>query len=171
MKIRIVGPSGSGKTFLAEHLSQKYQIPSYELDDLFWDNSSGGYNCKRDSAERDAMLENILQNENWIIEGVQHTWTAATFAEADIIYLLELPALLCRFRIIRRFIKRKMNRESRKNETLKSLVSLLRWTKKFYRVNLPEIKNSLLPYENKIVSVSSKREISRILADKDKTDC
>jgi len=35
-KIFILGSSGSGKTFLANLLSKKLNIPSYDLDDIFW---------------------------------------------------------------------------------------------------------------------------------------
>lgn len=40
MKIHIIGCSGSGKTYL---LSEKYNIPHYDLDDIQWDNNSDGY--------------------------------------------------------------------------------------------------------------------------------
>lgn len=43
MKIHIIGCSGSGKTYL---LSEKYNIPHYDLDDIQWDNNSDGYGVK-----------------------------------------------------------------------------------------------------------------------------
>lgn len=43
MKIHIIGCSGSGKTYLAKALSEKYNIPHYDLDDIQWDNNSDGY--------------------------------------------------------------------------------------------------------------------------------
>ena len=46
MKIRIIGCSGSGKTYLAKRLSEKYTIPSYDLDDIQWDNSQNSYESK-----------------------------------------------------------------------------------------------------------------------------
>lgn len=157
MKIHIIGPSGSGKSYLARKLSQQYSVPAWSLDDLFWDND--GYSGKRAPEERDAMLEKILRREQWIIEGVQHSWVGRAFEDADVIVLLEPPALLCRIRIIRRFIHRKMTRHARKNENVKSLISLLKWTKKFYKVNLPEIKTELEPYSGKTVSLTRRRDI------------
>jgi adenylate kinase family enzyme len=164
MKIRIIGPSGSGKTFLAKRLSEKYHIPVCSLDDLFWDNSKGAYNCKRDENSRDAMLEQKVSQEDWIIEGVQFTWCESSFAHADVIYFLDTPPLLCRVRIIRRFLKRKFHRTSRKNETLSSLVSLLKWTKKFYHVNLPQIRSTLSKYENKVVTLPHKQDIQHLIS-------
>lgn len=163
MKIHIIGPSGSGKTFLSHQLSAKYQITAYELDDLFWDNRHGTARVKRNAAERDAMLQEILQQPNWIIEGVQHTWVTPCFAQADMILFLQPPALLCRFRIIRRFLHRKLKGISRENETLQSLMHLLKWTGKFYRINLPEIKDTLLPYKDKVLPITCKKELSAYL--------
>lgn len=112
MKIHIIGPSGAGKTYLAQRLSEKCGIPSYELDDLFWNNE--GYSGKRASEIRDAMLAEILQKDNWIIEGVQYAWVGESFAQADVIYLLDPPAWLCRARIVRRFVQRKLCSTARK---------------------------------------------------------
>lgn len=161
MKIHIIGSSGSGKTYLSKRLSQKYGIPAYALDDLFWDND--GYSGKRDPDSRNAMLAEILQKNDWIIEGVQYAWVGRSFEEADIIYLLEPPAYLCRMRIVRRFITRKYCGTARKNESLKALMELLKWTKKFYGVNLPKIKDTLAPYQKKVVCVSGKNEVRVIL--------
>ncbi|CCX37500.1 putative uncharacterized protein [Clostridium sp. CAG:1013] len=164
MRIRIIGASGSGKTFLAKQLGEKYHIPICSLDDLFWDNSKGAYNCKRDENSRDAMLEQVVSREDWIIEGVQFTWCESSFAQADVIYFLDTSPLLCRVRIIRRFFKRKFNRTNRKNETLSSLISLLKWTNKFYHVNLPQIRSILSKYETKVVTLSRKQDIKHCIS-------
>lgn len=156
MKIQIINPSGSGKIVLAKRLEDRYHLPICSLDDLFWDNSNGAYSFKRDENARNTMLEQVVSQEDWIIEGVQFTWRESCFAQADIIYFLDTPPLLCRIRIIRRFFKRKLTGTGRKNETLSSLFSLLKWTKKFYSVNLPEIRNTLAKYENKVVTLSGK---------------
>ena len=155
MKIHIIGASGSGKTFLAKQLSERLGIPAWELDELFWDNSAGSYN----SNERGRMLEEILECDDWILEGVQHSWLGQAFAQADVICLLTTPPLLCRLRIVRRFFVRKWKKTGRRNETLRSLLKLLVWTRKFYRVNLPQIRAGLEPYRGKVVELKTKREI------------
>ena len=163
MRIHIIGPSGSGKTYLSQKLSEKTGIPCTSLDELFWDNSSAVSNTKRDPRERDQMLRSAMQQDNWIIEGVQHAWVGSSFEKADTIYLLEPPALLCRIRIIRRFVKRKYTGTSRENETFRSLLDLLGWTKKFYRVNLPEIHEKLQPYQSKVIRITNKRELRQVM--------
>ena len=162
MRIHIVGASGSGKTWLSKRLSEKYEVPFYALDDLFWDNVRGCYSVKREEAERNRMLREIIAQESWIIEGVQHAWVGESFEKADVIYCLETPPALCRIRILKRFFERKRNRTSRENEDLQSLLRLLKWTKKFYRVNFQEIRGILERYENKVVYLKGNRQVQDI---------
>ena len=128
MKIHIIGCSGSGKTYLAEKLSKKYSIPHFDLDNIQWDNTSDGYGVKMSIYKRTVLLENILKNESWVIEGVYYSWVLDCFCDADIIYLLQIPKYIYTFRIINRFIKRKIKLNNGKKETIKSVYNLLKWT-------------------------------------------
>ena len=150
MKIHIIGGPGSGKTFLADRLSRQLEIPHYDLDDLQWDNAAC-YVTKRDPQERDALLRQILQQEDWIIEGVYHKWCGQCFADADRIYLLEVHRYRYRTRILRRFFRRKLGLEKGKKESLRSLAALLRWADKYQNVQLPEIRKLLAPYSFKVI--------------------
>ena len=149
MKIHIIGGPGSGKTTLAKQLSEKLQIPHYDLDDLQWDNGAG-YGTKRDPKERDALLEQLLSEDDWIIEGVYYAWCGQCFADADQIRLLHVPRRVYRRRIIRRFLLRKLGLEPGKRETLKSLSALLKWADKYERINLAEIRKILSAYPDKV---------------------
>ncbi|MBQ7172889.1 MAG: AAA family ATPase [Clostridia bacterium] len=150
-KIHIIGGPGSGKTTLAEKLSEEIGIPHYDLDDLQWDNSSDHYGVRRDPDERAKLLDAILQNEDWIIEGVYYAWCEKCFADADKIYLLHVPRRVWRRRIIHRFFRRKLGIEKGKRETVKSLFALLKWADRFETKNLPEIKKILEKYQEKVV--------------------
>lgn len=163
MKIHIIGGSGTGKTYLAKELSKKYNIPHYDLDELFWDNTAEQYGTKMPAEKRDFMLKDILKKDGWIIEGVFYDWLDESFEAADIIILLEIPVYICRFRIIRRLVKRKAGIEKAKRETLKSLADLLKWTGKFQKDNLLQIRAKLNKYQDKTVVLQSKREAARYI--------
>ena len=163
MKIHIIGCSGSGKTYLANALAKKYNIPHFDLDDIQWDNNAEGYGTKRPLEERNALLQEILNNNEWVIEGVYYAWVQQSFDEADKIYVLDMPRYLYKSRIIIRSIKRKLGIQQGKRETLKSVYNLLKWTETFQNKNLKEIKTILDKYENKVIWLSSKKDVREII--------
>ena len=134
MKIHIIGGSGSGKTHLARALSEEYGIPHYDLDELQWDNSSNAYGRKRAREERGLLLDDILKNPDWI-------------------YLLSVPRYKYRYRIIRRFVRRKLGLEKGKKESLKSVAALLRWADKYQKEDMAEIRRILAQYPEKVISI------------------
>ena len=166
MKIHIIGGPGSGTSTLAEVLSQRYGIPHYDLDELQWDAAAESYGKKREAAERDDLLHQILKQDDWIMEGVYYVWCAQCFADADAIFLLKVPRAVYRRRITRRFIRRKLGMEKGKKETLKDLRALLRWADKYQKENMIEIRNMLAPYADKLVerngfSAVGKKDLSK----------
>ena len=163
MKIHIIGCSGSGKTYLANALAKKYNIPHFDLDDIQWDNNAEEYGIKRPLEERNALLQEILNNNEWVIEGVYYAWVQQSFDEADVIYVLDMPRYLYKSRIIVRSIKRKLGIQQGKRETLKSVYNLLKWTETFQNKNLKEIKTILDKYENKVIWLSSKKDVREII--------
>lgn len=162
MKIHIIGCSGSGKTYLSKQLSAKLNIPRFDLDDIQWDNSTDGYGIKMPLEKRDRLLCDILQNDNWIIEGVYYSWVEKAFEDADKIYVLDVPKYLYKFRIVRRSIRRKLGFEKGKKETLKSVIDLLKWTDTFQNNNMPEIRKILDKYSDKVVWLKSKEEVNAV---------
>jgi DNA topology modulation protein FLAR-related protein len=94
---------------------------------------------------------------------IYYKWLEKSFKDADIIYILDLPKYIYKFRIIKRFIKRKLKLETCKKETLKSLLDLLKWTDKFQNEDMKEIIKILEKYKEKIYFIKSKKEINKIL--------
>lgn len=163
MRIHIIGCSGSGKTYLAKKLSNKYHVPHFDLDDIQWENSSDSYGVKRPLEEKIEMLQKVCIYKEWIIEGVYYAWVQQSFEEADKIYVLDMPLLLCKIRIIWRFLKRKLRLEKGKQESLKSLYNLLKWTNVFQKKNMQEIKLIMEKYEEKVVYLRSSKEVKNLL--------
>lgn len=155
-KIRIIGCSGSGKTYLSKYLGNKYKIPSFDLDTIVWDNSEF-YGIKNDKIKRSLLFSNILENKSWIIEGIYYNkWVKQTFDDADIIYVLNIPAYICIYRVIKRFIKRKLHKENGKKESLKSLISLICWIYNYNRKEFPTISLVLKEHSEKVIYLNKK---------------
>ena len=167
MKIHIIGCSGSGKTYLAKALSKKYNIPHFDLDDIQWDNNADGYGVKMPVEKRTELLNNILENEDWIIEGVYYAWVGKCFEDADKIYVLDIPKRIYTYRIIKRTIKRKLGLEKGKKETLKSVYNLLKWTDTFQNKSMVEIRKILSHHTQKTMWINNRKEVKRIIDSED----
>ena len=73
-----------------------------------------------------------------------------------------MPKYIYKFRIIKRFIKRKLKLEAGKKETLKSLSDLLKWADKFQNEDMKEIIKILEKYREKVYFIKDKNEIKKI---------
>lgn len=100
-KIAIIGPSGAGKTVLARILSGKLNIKVYHLDRLFW--KSGWQSIE--GATRIDIMESLIREKRWIIEGTYIRSSIPRLDEADTIIFLDTPALVCLWNVIRRHLR------------------------------------------------------------------
>ena len=165
-KIHIIGGPGCGKSFLAKKLSEKLKIPTYDLDDIFWCNDKNTFGVEAKPKVRDNNLKSILDKNDWIIEGVYGGWTKPSFKKAELIIILRPKTIIRQWRIIKRFLKRKLAFiPSKKKETWKSFFGLLKWSKKYYIKNFPGIYKQIEPYKNKTITITkSKITIDEIIA-------
>ncbi|MBN2351560.1 MAG: hypothetical protein JXD23_03250 [Spirochaetales bacterium] len=162
MKIHIIGPSGSGKSFMARKLSAETGIPVTELDDIFWDNRIESYGLKRSPQERDRLLHKVLEDDDWIIEGVYYSWLEKPLRTADRVLFLYPPYPLQVLRIIRRFLLRKIGLlRTKKKETLKSLLDLLKWNRLYNIEAAGFIKR--LRLERRVDILLKKKDLSLLI--------
>ena len=109
-------------------------------------------------------MHEILMKEDWIMEGVYYDWCDSIFEDADRIYVLEISPGICKRRIVKRFLRRKLKLEPGKKETIKSLIALLKWTGRYQNHNLLEIKKKLQSFSEKTIYIHSVKE-ERMLID------
>jgi adenylate kinase family enzyme len=130
-KIHIIGGPGSGKTFIAAWLSRRYDLPAFDLDEIYWDGRAGRYGVRAPEPERDAALARILDGPGWIIEGVYYGWLSRSFEAADRIVILTPSVWTRDARLVRRFLARKAGRAPTKRETAADLWRLIRWNHRY----------------------------------------
>jgi adenylate kinase family enzyme len=151
-RIHIIGGPGSGKTHLALHLAKRFDVPHQNLDDLYWDHDSPYYGVRANANERDQKLALALAGDGWVVEGVYYQWVGVSFDQADIIIALAPSIWVRHFRIIRRFILRKLNRLPNKKETLRDLWKLILWGDAYDRKNLTQARDFIEKRGRKIVT-------------------
>lgn len=134
-------------------------IPSYDLDELFWDRAANRYGAKALETERDARLTELVRQEAWIIEGVYYSWVEQSFDEADIIGVLRPPVLLRDLRILKRFLRRRLGLVSAKHERLIDLYRLILWNHRYEAANLATALESIERYNGKILVCASAEDL------------
>jgi adenylate kinase family enzyme len=153
-RIHILGGPGSGKSYAARHLSHRLGITAYDLDDLFWNRAAQRYGVRASDVDRDAGLVAITQQDAWVIEGVYYRWLKASFERADIIFVLCPNVYLRDWRILKRFVSRKLGIVPSKRESLLDLYRLIQWNHKYDSDNLKRAMDFFREFENKVVVCS-----------------
>ena len=162
-KIHIIGGPGSGKSFFARQLFEKLSIPSYDLDNIFWDQKANDYNTKTEERIRGKLLGEIMKKDRWVVEGVYYRWVNESFEGADKIVILNTPLAVRNWRIFVRFIKRKMRIVKSKSEKFTDFVNLFLWNSKFDSDNLIRIRSHLQKYNDKIIEIKTKKQAQEFL--------
>ena len=159
LKIHIIGGPGSGKTWIARQLSGVYNIPAFDLDDIFWEKNAPHYGIKSPPEKRDSELKEILSKRSWIIEGVYYSWLTDSFHLADLIIILKTSIWLRDVRIVRRFAKRKLGMITTKRESLRDLQKLIKWNHGYDSNNLKPALDLVSEYQDKIIFPQNESQI------------
>jgi adenylate kinase family enzyme len=139
-RIHIIGGPGSGKSYIAAKLAQHFSIPAYALDDLFWNRAAQRYGIRADPTERDRQLANVVVQNGWIIEGVYYQWLAPSFDAANIIIALTPSVWVRHWRVVKRFILRKLGKLPSKSESAADLWRLVCWSHAYDKANLAQAR-------------------------------
>lgn len=100
-RIAIIGSAGSGKSTLSQKLGEILSLPVVHLDRFYWKpNWTPTVNDEWDEFVKDAVSE-----DQWIIDGNYTRTLGIRLSEADAVIFLDMPRLLCIYRIIKRRIR------------------------------------------------------------------
>ena len=91
MKAIVIGCPGSGKTTFANKLAEKTKTEIFYLDTI-WHLPNKDH-ISRD--EFDRRLAEILENENWIIDGNYQRTLEVRLKACDTVFLFDLPTEVC----------------------------------------------------------------------------
>lgn len=165
-KIHIIGSVGSGKTTLAKEMSLKLEIPFFELDNVVWERQKSG-DIRRTEQERDEYLRQILQSESWIIEGVHNEdWVSDSFHHADLIIFLDTQYSIRTWRIIKRFIKQKLNLEKANYKpTFRIFIKMFKWNRYFEEVGKINFFNKYEMHKEKTAVIKNKKDFKEWFPD------
>ncbi len=100
-KITVVGSPGAGKSRLARKLGSIFHIRVYHLDRIFWLPGWG----KKSRDTRIDILQNLVQERQWIIDGTYLNTSILHLETADTIIFLGISPFVCLWRIMKRHLE------------------------------------------------------------------
>jgi len=161
-KIDIIGSFGAGKTILALQLGEILKTPVFHLDCYFW---LPGWKEKPGDV-RIKVLEGLVQQEQWIIEGAYLRLFEPRLNAADTVIFLDMSTWLCLKRIFYRYFKDRRPRPDlpagcSSNLNLWRIGKVL-----FFRVrHHKELSQKLHSYESskQVIRLHSEKEIESFL--------
>lgn len=132
LKIYIIGPPASGKTTLSIILSKRYNVKSYELDCIVWDDNNN--HIKRDGEMIKKIFNDILFKASFIIEDVGRSIFIKGLKKCDKIYYIKISKSEAYKRVIKRWINQKLGKESfNYPPTLAQLIDMFRVANSYYK--------------------------------------
>ncbi|MBA4750302.1 MAG: hypothetical protein H2057_06770 [Alphaproteobacteria bacterium] len=92
-RLLIIGNCGAGKTWLSKTLARPVQIPFYPMDKLFW--QPGHFAQKRHKNDIAAACMQLIQEDNWVMEGVFGWMADLCTPRATHLVWLDIPYVEC----------------------------------------------------------------------------
>ena len=162
-RIAIVGNAGSGKTTLSTKLAAKLNLALYHLDRYFWKPNWQ----EPDRSEFIKIHDRLCDKEEWIIEGISTKTASYRFERADMIVFLDVPRMICLWRIFKRMIQN-WNKEicapgCRERGPTRKFLSFV-WN--FDKNRKPTILDMIRKYkeDKKIYVISNQSDITKLLS-------
>jgi adenylate kinase family enzyme len=97
-RVVVIGSGGAGKSTFSRRLHAATGLPLIHLDRLFW---RPGW-TEMPNEEWRATNEMLVKAEAWIIDGNYGGTMDVRLAAADTIIFLDLPRLVCLYRVLKR---------------------------------------------------------------------
>jgi adenylate kinase family enzyme len=102
----VIGSGGAGKSTFARCLAELTGLPLVHLDALYW---RPGWQPTTD-ANWDRVVEELVARDSWILDGNYGRTLPRRVAASDTIIFLDLPRLVCMWRLLRRRLQYRRQR-------------------------------------------------------------
>ena len=163
-RILVIGPGGSGKSTLSRTLGEILGIEVIHLDRVYW--SAGWTEMPKDKWS--TTVDELISRDSWIMDGNYSGTLAKRIPASDTIIFLDMPSVLCLWRIIkRRLMYRQTNRPDMADGCAERLSpEFFLWVWNYSRRTRPKVLKLL--YEKrvsqKVVYLRSTREVNKFIS-------
>ena len=161
-RIYILGPPGAGTTYLSNKISKILNIPPYDTDDVRFIKK---FTKARTKKKRKKIMDKIIRRKKWIIDARGTDWDRHAMLKADLIVWINTPPLKRVFRIIKRFYKRRKNKEL--EEKFQDLFPLTKYSLNYKygsrSTSFKSISNFLSENKIKPVIIKNDKQLNKLL--------
>ncbi|CAM3843347.1 DNA topology modulation protein [Cohnella lubricantis] len=162
-RILIVGSAGSGKSTLAQQLGEALSLPVVHLDRYYW---KPGW-IATPNEEWDNFVIGEANREQWIMDGNYSRTLDLRLQRADAVIFLDMPRLLCLYRVIKRRVQYHGKTRADMNEGCPEKLDwpFLGWVWNYKKRSRTKVLDRLKRAEGskRIYILKTKKEVNRLL--------
>jgi adenylate kinase family enzyme len=163
-RVLIIGSGGAGKSTVAKRLGQLLDIEVKHLDRFYW--RAGWVEASREDWLK--TVTELISGDSWIIDGNYGGTLELRLERCDTIVFLDLPRLLCLWRIVkRRLLYWNRSRPDMAEGCREQLnLEFVKWVWNYSSTTRPKIVNLLREHSQskQVVWLRSDAEVERFLA-------
>lgn len=164
-RVIIIGNGGSGKSTFSKKLNKHLNLELIHLDNLFWKPNWE----QTPKLEWREIVKEIIQKDNWIIEGNFNSTLELRIERADTIIFFDIPRFICLWNTTKRVIKGKYFKVERDDITKgcneKFDLLFYKWIWNYNKSVRPRYLNLLdsLKSEKRVIIFNNYRAVNRFL--------
>lgn len=165
MRISIIGHSGSGKSTLAKKISEKLNIPHFQID-RFWFEAGGGKIKSSDLKKTEKVrayikekVESFAEQDSWVSDGWYSRVQPIISQRADHIIFLQIPLYRRLFNHLLRIFKSDRHPELTKWDDIKYFYEIIIRT---FKRN-PKMRKYLEEHSTKVKILRNYKETEKYL--------
>lgn len=162
-RVLVFGNGGSGKSTLSVTLGDLLHLPVIHLDKYFWQPNW----IATPVDDWDIIVESFSDSEEWIIDGNYSRTMNTRIQRADLIIFLDMPNMLCLYRIFKRRIKynRKTRPDMNEECTEKLDLEFIKWVWNFKKRNRAKILDKLevASKTKRIIILKNRKQVNEFI--------
>jgi adenylate kinase family enzyme len=162
-KVLVIGPGGAGKSTFARRLGEFLELEIIHLDSIYW---SAGW-VEMPKAEWQRTVEELLSRSGWIMDGNYSGTLELRLAACDTAIFLDLPRLVCLWRVLKRAV---LYHDERRPDIAEGCPERLnwefiKWVWGYPKRTRPKIIGLLGKSAKQVIWLRSRAEVKRFLVE------
>ena len=164
-RIIVIGSAGSGKSTLSQKLGKVLSLPVVHLDRHYWRPNW----LATPNEEWDEFLVEAASRDQWIMDGNYTRTLSIRLQAANAVVFMDMPRLLCIYRIIKRRIQYHGKTRPDLNEECPEKIdwAFFSWVWNFKKRSRPRIVDMLeqVKGNKEVVTLRTRKEVKAFIAE------